>query len=199
MAIKDRRGRHRLLMTAATFLAAPAVLAAPPVVAPEVEREVVAPAGVAFEPAPADEEGAVDRLAAYTMALAKRDFESAYAMLRLSFQAANPRLEWEMNLRKRAALWADGTIRILRLSWYLDPAGQPAGLYAAFDFRGDRADGTMDCGYVVVHRTAPGAAWTVVRTDTSEVPPELIEEGVPKADVLTQLPCYLGKGIATAF
>lgn len=47
-------------------------------------------------------------------------------MLRLSFQASNPRLEWEMNLRKRAALWADGTLRILRLTWYADPAGQPS-------------------------------------------------------------------------
>ena len=119
-------------------------------------------------------------------------------MLRLSFQASNPRLEWEMNQRKRETLWADGQIRPLRLSWYLDPAGQPAGLYAAFDFRGDRKDGTMDCGYVVVHRAQPDAGWTVVRTDTSEVPPDLIEDGVPKADVLRQLPCYLGPGIATA-
>ena len=199
MAI-DRRGcRHRLLVAAALILSAPAALAAPPVVAPEVEREVIAPEGVTFKPAPADEQGAIDRLAAYTMALAKRDYASAYAMLRLSFQASNPRLEWEMNQRKRAGLWADGTIRILRLSWYLDPAGQPAGLYAAFDFRGDRPDKTMDCGYVVVHRATPVAGWTVVRTDTSEVPANLIEDGVPKADVLRELPCYLGKGIATNF
>ena len=183
----------------ALILVAPAAIAAPPVVAPEVEREVVAPDGVTFKPGPVDEEGAIDRLAAYTMALAKRDYESAYAMLRLSFQASNPRLEWEMNQRKRAGLWADGTIRILRLSWYLDPAGQPAGLYAAFDFRGDRPDKTMDCGYVVVHRATPVAGWTVVRTDTSEVPANLIEDGVPKADVLRELPCYLGKGIATNF
>jgi hypothetical protein len=38
-----------------------------------------------------------------------------------------------------------------------------------------------------------------VRTDTSEVPAAMMEEGVPKADVLRQLPCYLGKGIATDF
>ena len=191
MAIK---GRGWLLLAALTLWSG-AVAAQLPALDPEVER--VAPEAAAV--APADERAAMERFAAYTMALAKRDYASAYAMLRLSFQAANPRLEWEMNLRKRAVLWADGTLRVLRLSWYADPAGQPAGLYAAFDFRGDRADGTMDCGYVVVHRAAPDAAWTVVRTDTSEVPPELIEEGVPKADVLTQLPCYLGKGIATAF
>lgn len=199
MAIDRRVRRHRLLVAAAWLLPIPAALAAPPVVAPEVEREVTAPEGVTFAPTPADEEGAIDRLAAYTMALAKRDYASAYAMLRLSFQASNPRLEWEMNQRKRAGLWADGTIRILRLSWYLDPAGQPAGLYAAFDFRGDRPDKTMDCGYVVVHRATPVAGWTVVRTDTSEVPANLIEDGVPKADVLRELPCYLGKGIATNF
>ena len=188
-----------LFAGAALMAATPAAVAAPPTLAPEVEREVVAPEGVMFQPSSSDEEGAVDRFAEYTLALEKRHFAAAYAMFRLSFQASNPRLEWEMNLRKRETLWADGQIRPLRLSWYLDPAGQPAGLYAAFDFRGDRKDGTMDCGYVVVHRTAPGAGWTVVRIDTSEVPPDLIEDGVPKADVLHQLPCYLGKGIATAF
>ena len=193
---------HRGLIAAAAallFAGTSAALAAPPALGPEVERNIVVPDGGTFAPTAADEEGAIDRFAAYVAALAKRDYDAAYAMLRLSFQASSPRLEWEMNLRKRAALWADGQLRILRLSWYLDPAGQPPGVYAAFDFRGDRADGTMDCGYVVVHRAAPGAGFTIVRTDTSEVPPELIEEGVPKADVLHQLPCYLGKGIATAF
>lgn len=190
--------RIALAIGAALFAAGPA-MAAPPQLGPEVERDVVAPEGVAFAPAAVDEEGAIDRFAAYVAALAKRDYDAAYAMLRLSLQASSPRLEWEMNLRKRGTLWADGRLRILRLSWYLDPAGQPPGVYAAFDFRGDRADGTMDCGYVVVHRATPGAGFTIVRTDTSEVPPELIEEGVPKADVLHQLPCYLGKGIATAF
>lgn len=192
--------RGRVLLAGAALIACISVAsAAPPTLAPEVEREIVPPEGRDFEPSAADEEGAIDRFAEYTLALEKRDFAAAYAMFRLSFQASNPRLEWEMNLRKRAMLWADGKIRPLRLSWYLDPAGQPAGLYAAFDFRSDRKDGTMDCGYVVVHRAEPGAGWTVVRTDTSEVPPDLIEDGVPKADVLRQLPCYLGKGIATAF
>lgn len=193
------RGVGRLLLAAALLLAALPAFAAPPTLAPEVEREVIAPDGVAFQPSPSDEEGAIDRFAEYTLALERRDYAAAYAMLRLSFQASNPRLEWEMNLRKRGTLWADGQIRPLRLSWYLDPAGQPPGLYAAFDFRGDRKDRTMDCGYIVVHRATPADGWTVVRTDTSEVPAELIEDGVPKADVLRQLPCYLGKGIATNF
>lgn len=191
--------RRLLGCIAAALIWTPATLATPPLLAPGVEREVVAGEGVTFAPTAIDEDGAMDRFAAYTMALAKRDYDAAYAMLRLSFQASNPRLEWEMNLRKRPALWADGQIRLLRVSWYPDPAGQPAGLYAAFDFRSDRKDGTMDCGYVVVHRSAPGSDFTVVRTDASEVPPDLIEDGVPKADVLRQLPCYLGKGIATDF
>lgn len=195
MAIDPRRW---LPLAALALLGSTAAAQVPPL-GPEVERVATGPDGAPFSVAAAEESAAMGRFAAYTMALAKRDYASGYAMLRLSFQAANPRLEWEMNLRKRAVLWADGTLRVLRVSWYADPAGQPAGLYAAFDFRGDRADRTMDCGYVVVHRTAPGAEWTVVRTDTSEVPPELIEDGVPKPDVLRQLPCYLGKGIATAF
>ncbi|HEY0595494.1 hypothetical protein [Sphingopyxis sp.] len=199
MAIEFRGSRRTLLAASALIFGGPVAHAAPPALAPEVEREIVAPADTAFKPSPSDEEGAVDRFAEYRLALERRDYDAAYAMLRLSLQASSPRLEWEMNLRKRAALWADGQIRLLRLSWYLDPAGQPAGLYAAFDFRGDRKDRTMDCGYVVVHRATPADDWTVVRTDTSEVPGDLIEDGVPKADVLRQLPCYLGKGIATNF
>lgn len=194
MAI-DRCG----LAVLAGVLLAGMAQAAPPTLPPEAEREVFVPEGRSFQPTAIDEEGALDRFAAYAMALAARDYDAAYAMLRISFQASNPRLEWEMNQRKRPVLWADGRLHILRLSWYLDPAGQPPGLYAAFDFRGDRADGTMDCGYVAVHRADPAAPFTVVRIDTSEVPSELMEKGVPKADVLRQLPCWLGKGIATAF
>lgn len=189
----------RIAVGSALIGLAAGALAAPPELGPAVERNVVAPSGVTFEPTTADEEAAADRLAAYVTALARRDYDAAYAMLRLSLQASSPRLEWEMNLRKRSGLWADGTLRIIRLSWYLDPPGQPQGIYAAFDFRGDRTDGAMDCGYVVVHRAEPAAPFTVVRTDVSEVPPDMIEDGVPKADVLHQLACYLGKGIATGF
>lgn len=199
MAIERHFAVRRVALAAALLGIAGAAFAAPPQLGPEVERDVIAPEGRTFTPAAPDEEGAIDRFAAYVTALAKRDYDAAYAMLRLSLQASSPRLEWEMNLRKRSALWADGTLRIVRLSWYLDPAGQPPGVYAAFDFRGDRKDGTMDCGYVVVHRAEPAAPFTVVRTDVSEVPPDMMEDGVPKADVLHQLPCYLGKGIATAF
>jgi len=190
---------RRWLALAVPILLVGAAAAPSPLLGPEVERDVVAPEGVAFQPDTTDETAAMDRFAAYTMALSKRDFAAAYAMLRLSFQATNPRLEWEMNQRKRTSLWADGQIRVLRLTWYLDPAGQPPGLSAAFDFRGDRKDGAMDCGYVAVHRAKPGDPFTIVRIDTSEVPRELMEDGVPKADVLRQLPCYLGKGIATNF
>ena len=120
------------LTLVALFAAASPAAAAPPVLGPEVERDVVAPEGKSFEPAPADEEGAIDRFAGFTMALAKRDYEAAYAMLRLSFQASNPRLEWEMNLRKRTQLWADGTLRILRLTWRGSrPACMPLSIFGA--------------------------------------------------------------------
>ena len=96
-------------------LAVPVLLVgATPPLGPEVERDTVVPEGASFQPQPEDETAAMDRFAAYTLALSKRDFAAAYAMLRLSFQASNPRLEWEINQRKREALWADGTIRVLR-------------------------------------------------------------------------------------
>ena len=148
--------------------------------------------------AKAVEKAAEDRFSAYVHALQSRDYQAAYTMLRLSFQAANHRLEWEMKLRARDTLWADGTIRVLRESWYRNPSGQPVGLYSAYDFRADRTDGGMDCGYVVLHQATEGADFSVVRTDTNYVPASLMKEGVPEVGVLRQLPCFLGKGIATA-
>lgn len=139
-----------------------------------------------------------ERFSDYVTALKSQDYQAAYTMLRLSYQAANPRLEWEMNLRARDGLWADGQIRTLRVTWYQNPSGQPSGLYAAYDFRGDRSDGGMDCGYVVVHQAVGQTEFSVVRTDTSFVPSTLMIEGVPEVGVLRKLPCFLGKDIATA-
>ncbi len=195
--MSSKRASSLAAFLLALGLAAPAA-AQPPSLDPSVERSVETFGKAIFAPTPDDESAAMARLSDYTLALEKRDFAAAYAMLSLTRQAATPRLEWEGNLRKQDGLWADGRIRILRLQWYLDPPTQTPGLYAAFDFRGDRADGTMDCGYVVVHRATLGAAFAVASSNVSIVPPELIEDGVPKADVLRQLPCYLGKGIATA-
>ena len=178
-------------------MVAPAA-AEPPALDPAVERSVETFGATHFAPTAEDEKAVMARFVYYTLALEKRDFAAAYAMLTLTRQAATQRLEWEGNLRKQDGLWADGRIRILRLQWYLDPPTQPRGLYAAFDFRGDRSDGTLDCGYVVLHRTSADADFAVASSNVSIVPPDLIEDGVPKADVLRQLPCYLGKGIATA-
>ena len=178
-------------------MAGPAV-AEPAPLDPAVERSVETFGAAPFAPTVEDERAAMSRFVHYTLALEKRDFAAAYGMLTLVRQANSQRLEWEGNLRKQDGLWADGRIRILRLQWYLDPPAQPPGLYAAFDFRGDRSDGTLDCGYVVVHRASADADFAVASSNVSIVPPDLIEDGVPKADVLRQLPCYLGKGIATA-
>lgn len=154
--------------------------------------------GMEFPADRAVQAAAAESLSAYVLALKSRDYQAAYAMLRLSYQAANPRLDWEMKLRSRDGLWADGNIRVLRVSWYKDPADQPLGLYSAYDFRGDRTDGGMDCGYIVVHQAAKNSAFSVVRTDTSYVPAHLMKDGVPEVGVLRQLPCFLGKGIATS-
>src|SRR3546814_18674583 len=98
----------------------------------------------------------MERFTTYTFALARRDFDAAYAMLRPTLQAASPRAEWIATLHARGALWADGTIRILRLTWYLDPARQPPGVSAAFDFRGDPKAGPKDSGYFAVDRKDVG-------------------------------------------
>lgn len=106
----------------AAGITAPAA-AEPAALDPAVERSVETFGAAPFVPTTDDEKAAMARLVDYTLALEKRDFAAAYAMLSLTRQAVTPRLEWESNLRKQDGLWADGRIRILRLQWYLDPCG----------------------------------------------------------------------------
>src|SRR3546814_6117588 len=88
--------RRHLAVVAAVLAGVMGPAAAqPPPLAPEVERETIAPEGRNFAPTPADENAAVERFAAYTLALARRDFDAAYVMLRPSLQAPRRRAEWE--------------------------------------------------------------------------------------------------------
>jgi hypothetical protein len=135
---------------------------------------------------------ALARVASYAKALAARDFAAAYFMLRLSYQAANPKIHWEMNLRNRGDLWADGKVQILRSSWTRDPAGQPAGNYVVFDFLGYRPNGDMDCGFIAAHQPFENSEFSIVRTEANYVAAEFMDHRVPQAEVLPQLPCFLG-------
>lgn len=139
---------------------------------------------------------AFDRIAAYVKALRERDFSAAYAMLRLSYQAANPKIHWEMNLRNRGELWANGNVQILRSSWTRDPVGQPAGSYVAFDFLGYRPNGDMDCGYVVVHQPFDNSDFSIVRAEANYVAAEFMDQGVPVPEVRAELPCFTGNVFA---
>lgn len=151
---------------------------------------------VATPPSKASQSQAFAKVAAYAKALSERDFTAAYAMLRLSYQAANPKIHWEMSLRDRGDLWANGAVKILRSSWTRDPAGQPAGNYAAFDFLGYRSNGDLDCGYIVVHQPFENSEFSIVRTEANYVAAEFVDKGVPHADVLSQLPCFVGNAFA---
>src|SRR3546814_4344134 len=94
--------RRHLAMAAAVLAAVVVPVAAqPPQLAPEVERTTVAPEGRSFVSTPADERAAMERFTTYTFALARRDFDAAYAMLRPTLQAASPRAEWIATLHAR--------------------------------------------------------------------------------------------------
>lgn len=198
-------GRRASLLWMAALLGTSAVVGAEEVAAPTQPLQLTIDSPLLTDtyqlPTPVSGEQkleAFSRFMRYASSLKERDYDAAYQMLRLSYQASNPRLEWEMALRRRDGLWVDGKMRLMRQSWYHNPQGQAEGLYVAFDFRGDRSDGSMDCGYVVLHQGSENKEFTVVRTDTSFVPSHLLTDGVPQVDVLRQLPCFLGKGIATA-
>jgi hypothetical protein len=162
----------------------------------DAESELLAGYEKGAAPSAASQEGAAARLKAYAAALGKRDFASAYAMMRLSFQAANPRVDWEMSLKDRGDLWASGRLQILRSSWTRNPMGQPAGDYVAYDFLGNRTNGDFDCGYIVLHQPTENAVFSVVRTEANHVPAEFVVDGAPQPEVLGQLPCFLGNALS---
>src|SRR3546814_10986670 len=110
--------RRHLAVVAAVLAGVMGPAAAqPPPLAPEVERETIAPEGRNFAPTPADENAAVERFAAYTLALARRDFDAAYVMLRPSLQAPSPRAAWEAVERAPVGSGDVGTSRVRRRAW----------------------------------------------------------------------------------
>src|SRR3546814_14903778 len=116
--------RRHLAMAAAVLAAVVVPVAAqPPQLAPEVERTTVAPEGRSFVSTPADERAAMERFTTYTFALARRDFDAAYAMLRPILLAASTRAERTETLPARGARSAGGTIRSRRLNVPHTPSG----------------------------------------------------------------------------
>jgi hypothetical protein len=128
------------------------------------------------------------------------NYGAAYAMLTVGNKTEVRESEWTSGQRQaQSEVGADIERQLLRITWYPNPPSVDSkGLYVAIDFVARTRSGGFRCGYTILFEDGTNPA-QVARVDTTQIPAELIVDGMPRSDLLPQLPCYLGPHIKTAF
>jgi hypothetical protein len=118
-----------------------------------------------FVPSASDER---DVTAATLKFLGLRDdgkSEESFAMLSPSMQGMTDRAGWATDVGMKPAKTGNAIERrITKITWYIDPPGVEAGVYAAADFDGRSSRMAIHCGYVAMKRQASGT-YLVVRIE----------------------------------
>jgi len=136
----------------------------------------------------------------YLSKIDRREFETAYAMQTKSQRAA-------ITLERFKSILIDGQTKfggvierqLMRITWYPNRSDAPEpGTYVAMDFAAFTDKQSFQCGFVVLKGTA-ATGFQVVRTDSSFIPAVGLQGKIPRAEILKQLPCYLGPNIKTGF
>lgn len=171
-----------------------------PIADTETEYVVSSPTLTKFRPSDRDIAEAITAFDTFQNFRDRGKLNEAYAMLTDSNRQATPWRDWVLiqksSLQKHGA---DVSRQVFRISWYPNPpSANQTGLYVALDFASRTQGGGFRCGYVIL-LTKPDAGQRVARTDDTFIFSDLIDGQLPRADVVTKLPCYLGKDIKTAF
>lgn len=142
------------------------------------------------DPTAEDQARVLEAVEQFWQALSEEDYDAANARLTPSFAEVMP-------LEQAVATWsayvAQGIsfsqIAPRALTWYADPDGLPAGLYAAVDFRGRSEQVPVVCGYLILRLIDQGPAITRLEIGTiaadiySQIDPERLPE------MMSQLGC----------
>lgn len=109
----------------------------------------------------------------------------SWGMLSQGMQAQQPSAAWATSVAAHVANLGEKSERkIVKLTWYPNPAGVEPGLYVAADFVGSSQTQAYHCGYVALFGKAPDK-WSVVRIETGSIPRAMI--GAVNADEFTRL------------
>lgn len=91
--------------------------------------------------------------------------EGSFKMLSPSMQDTTNRSEWQRDISAKPAKTGGGVERaISKVSWYVDPPGVAAGVYAAADFEGASQKLAIHCGFVAL-KLQPSGSFLVVRIE----------------------------------
>ena len=177
-----------------------AVSAQAPVTESETEYVVSSPTPTTYKPSDRDIDEAI---AAFDAFLNLRDvgkLSDAYAMLTEANREMTPRSDWEQMQRSaQQEFGADLSRQIFRISWYPNPpSADQKGLFIALDFASKTQKDGFRCGYVVLLKK-DDLPMMVARTDDTNVPDALTDGPLPRSEIVSKLPCYLGKNITTTF
>jgi Protein of unknown function (DUF4019) len=171
-----------------------------PIIALKAELGVSSPVPTDFKP---NENSIRDALTEFDKFWALRNqgkSAEAFAMLSDKNRAQINEADWiAQQERSLAEVGPDTNRQVIRITWYPNPPTADAkGLYAAVDFVALTKKNGFRCGYVVLVADGSDSA-PVVRTDTTDVPAQSMDGKLPRSDIVSQLPCYLGPNIKTAF
>ncbi len=118
-----------------------------------------------FEPTAADERLSRDTALKFLRLRDAGNAKASFAMLTASMQQTTDRVAWASNARNAPRMvGGDVARKIVNVTWYVDPPGVPAGVYAAADFEGTSSMLAVHCGYVALLRQSNGE-FLVTRTE----------------------------------
>ena len=141
----------------------------------EVTCTLVAPAGASatrtsFTPDAAADASARSAATAFLGDYLAGNGAASWRRLTATMRAQQPEPAWTAQAKRQAAaVGADPRVTIAKLTWYVDPPGVPAGVYAAADYVGSSDASAALCGFVALNRDASGG-WSVSRIEFGALP-----------------------------
>ena len=190
-----------LTLAAALLLEAPEQPSLPLATASKTELVVSSPVPTDFKPGDREIELATKNFDAFWNLQQTGDFAAAYAMMSAQNRAQMSEADWTTDQIQR--LKDDGggdrERKLLRITWYPNPPSvETLGIYTAVDYIAYTQNGGIRCGYVILVNAGTNPV-QVMRVDMTILPAEFVSGTLPRADILPQLPCYLGPDVVTAF
>lgn len=170
--------------------------------APESKIELVvsSPVPTDFKPGDREIELASKDFDAFWNLQQAGDFAAAYAMMSAQNRAKMTEADWTADqIQRLKDGGGDMARKLLRITWYPNPPSvDTPGIYTAVDYIAYTQNGGMRCGYVILVNAGTSPV-KVMRVDMTILLAELVSGTLPRADILPQLPCYLGPDVVTAF
>ena len=188
------------LLVSALSVGATELPAPPPATVNATEFVVSSPVPTDFKPDDREIELASKDFDTFWNLQQASNFSAAYAMMSAQNRAQMTEADWTTDqIQRLKDSGGDRERKLLRITWYPNPPSvDTPGIYTAVDYIAYTQNGGMRCGYVILVNAGSDTV-QVMRVDMTILPAELVSGTLPRADILSQLPCYLGPDVVTAF